>query len=321
MPFVVSPPALDLAAAIWGKEGRHTWDDAITLGDTGEWPNATIDVLTGLADLADAEDIRGVATGRGGEVAYRSVRRGKTVSYEGRLRATSRNELRAMQAAARAAFADEATEKQMVVTPPDFALPDGDTFLYTARALAFTSPDAEVSPFRRSRGHERPYALTVRMSDPRHYTATLNQETDPTAPLLVTCDAGGNAPSDPQITLRLRKASTAANTLTSMPGFLLSRTAVGDETAAPFLYVPLSLGYTDEYVVVDFAARRVFIRTTAGVEAELPYDESSTWWDADVPGLAAGESQQVGVSYVAGTPAAGQPYLSDLTVEWRDAWW
>lgn len=323
MPFVVSPPTEDLAPGPWGIEGKHNWDATIVLGDKSGWPGqpyAKVDRITGLASLGDAEDIRDLNAGGIGEIARRSSRRGKTVTYEGKLRARSRDQLRAMETAMRAAFADQQVEKEMVIAPPDFAMPDGESYLFRARSLSLDIPDVETSPFGPALGHERPFALSLRASDPRIYSAT-EQQADGD-PLLVELTSGGTAPVDPVVTLRIRKAAVASDSAVVVPGFFISRTAGPLETDPPFLLVADTFFYADGYITFDFATRRAFMRRVSGTATvELPVSALSTWWDDGVDGLLGAAVQEVGLVYNAGTPAGGATYLDDLTVTWREAWW
>lgn len=160
---------------IWGTEGIHTWN-GVALNDLDGWPGAAVyklDRITGLSSLGDAEDSRDVNTGRVGETARRSFRRGKTITYEGRIWARGRVAMRNAEAVLRAAFADQTREYTMTVDPPAFAT--GETSKqFNARALVVDIPDEETSPHSSRLGHERPFAISVRLSDPRYYDEDLS---------------------------------------------------------------------------------------------------------------------------------------------------
>lgn len=194
---------------IWGLEGRHQWDGGVILNrrvdDAGDLllPRYKLARIGGLSSLGDSEDVRELPVGREGEVPRRSLRRGKTVTYEGVTQARSLDDLRQAEADLRSAFYDQRAEKLMVVTPhPDYA--SGSRF-YRARALAAEINDEQGAPVNVSLGYERSFIVSVRLSDPRYYDGV--EQTESVLVLIsddsetVVCTNGGNVATDPVLTL------------------------------------------------------------------------------------------------------------------------
>lgn len=181
---------------IWGVEGRHLWipptlaatltlpgdlpvdpETATVLGinyrtdDSGVrvWPRYHVHKISGLLSTGDSGDRRDNRVGAEGEIPRRSIRRGKTITYEGVTVATSRVELRAAEAALVAAFTDQSAEGFMVVTPHPLMEGSGGSGgggsarYYPARALTVDIDDEiKFSPRRPSRGHESLFVIALR---------------------------------------------------------------------------------------------------------------------------------------------------------------
>lgn len=103
-------------------EGTHSWNGgAVVLNDLDVWPRFELSRITGLGSGGDIDDRRVERQGRKGETPKPALRRGKTVAYEGEIRARTLLELRRAEAALSAAF-DPLTyggllEGQMVSAP------------------------------------------------------------------------------------------------------------------------------------------------------------------------------------------------------------
>lgn len=161
---------------ILGREGIHKWVSADgvevelnRLKDTVGVPVRPYVRLreAGLASLGDATDNRDARVGADGEIPRTSHRRGKTVPYEGVIRAGSARELRAYQAELRAAFANRSDEGQMEVFPhelnPEFDTGEGRS-LFHARVLGL-----EMLDVRDTQRFESTFVLALRMSDARYF--------------------------------------------------------------------------------------------------------------------------------------------------------
>jgi hypothetical protein len=227
--ILTPPPVVPEFIGIWGLEGRHEWNGQVTLNrrqdDAGErvYPCYKLDRISGLHSLGDSEDVRELAVGRRGEVPRRSFRRGKTVTYEGMIQALSLAELRQATTLLAAAFDDQMAEKQMVVTPhPDYAT--GSRFFY-ARALGLEIPDEQaLSAQRMTRGYERPFALSVRMSDARFYDGEGKSETLTAAnaddgPTVEVTNAG-TVETEPVLTLTSTRAIVGSKAPVNLAGWL-----------------------------------------------------------------------------------------------------
>jgi hypothetical protein len=134
------------------------------------WPRWEIKQLTGLSSKGEPEDNRDRPPGAPREIPRRSVRRGKTVVFEGILKCRDLFELREAEALFDAAFQDIEREARM------------DSFwhplLLAARpAFAAVPPKFwEAKPLTadiidRQEGQEfwRPFVLGLRMSDARYF--------------------------------------------------------------------------------------------------------------------------------------------------------
>jgi hypothetical protein len=164
---------------IGGIEALHFWTPpgaltpAITLGavkapTTGVliWPRYKLTRVSGLHSLGDPQDNRDLLVGRIGEISRLSKRRGKTVVYEGTITARNLLELRTAEQDLRAAFFDLDFEGRMDVAWHE----DNAEFaaiapkFYEARPLA-----CEVIDEQGSAHFNRPFVLSLRMSDPRYF--------------------------------------------------------------------------------------------------------------------------------------------------------
>lgn len=133
------------------------------------WPRFKVTRVSGLMNLGDAEDKADLPVRRIGELSRLSFRRGKTVTYEGRVEARSLRQLREAEATFREAFADESREGRMDVTPHPlnedfFGVP---AKFYTARALGCDIIDQQGS-----NSYRRPFVAALRLHDPLYYDVT-----------------------------------------------------------------------------------------------------------------------------------------------------
>lgn len=234
--IVLDVPPVGPGVAIWGLEARHTWNGAVMLNDLTSFPRYKLDRISGLTALGDSEDVRELAVGRLGEVPRRSFRRGKTITYEGRIQAQTLEEMREAEAALRAAFADQLTERRMIVTPhPSYRT--GSRY-FRARSLALEIADEQGSPFNITRGFQRAFVLSIRSSDPRYYDSEedVNSLVVPNTDdaVTMTCDNTGRTATDPIFTLTggsgvtarpVRLATTAPLPAHTRSGNVLTLTA------------------------------------------------------------------------------------------------
>lgn len=164
------------------SEAIHAWtppgaaEPAIELGrvkdDAGAliFPCFTIKRLTGFGSVGDPEDNRDRPPGQQREQPRKSLRRGKTITYEGTLKARSLLELREAEALFTAAFDDLSAEgrmdafwhpKLLAARPAFAAIPPK---FYEAKALT-----ADIIDTQESQGWWRSYVVGLRMSDRRYF--------------------------------------------------------------------------------------------------------------------------------------------------------
>lgn len=162
---------------------------AVTLGlltddaNVQVWPRHTIKTISGLHSIGEPENRADLPVRRMGEIGRLSYRRGKTVSYEGWIKAKTLRSLREAEAAFRAAFADEGAEGRMYVTPhplnPDWSgVPQK---FYVARSLG-----AEVVDSQDTENYKRRYLVALRLHDPRYFDEETEIHTATTAESLTS---------------------------------------------------------------------------------------------------------------------------------------
>lgn len=277
---------------IHATEATHQWNDGVVINDLTVSPQAKLDGVDNLHGLPEAEDLRDSATGRDGEIPRRSVRRGKTIAYNGRVRAKTLAEMRQKMAAVSSAFLD-LTEGSMLVSPnPLYGL--GVTRRFRARSLSFTPGDEVFDP-NDNWPFQHPFVVALRMSDARFYdpnqviantgaiAASVGLAPPFTPPFTLPAPgqgAGaaivtnpGNAPSDPVIDIY----GPATNPL-------IENTTIG----RILKFAGISLDATT-FIRVDFASRRILLQGSSDFRAKLDRG-ASDWWDAGVPGLPPGDS-------------------------------
>ena len=178
---------------IWGVEGRHIYmppsyagtpaaiaaltpaqvisNGGVTLNrrvdDAGltVMPVYWVEKIGGLAGIGDSDDVRDNVVGAPGERARRAYRRGKTITYEGTIRALTRSALRQAEYELRRAASDQSHEGMIVVTPHPLYDGSGAYRYFPARILTCEIVDEiKTSPGRRSHGHESGFVVAARNS-------------------------------------------------------------------------------------------------------------------------------------------------------------
>jgi len=162
-----------------GIDGEHRWyppgsgDVAVILnqkfdtdGTTRIWPWFKVTRVTGLWSLGDPQDVRDNRVGADGEIPRLSRRRGKTVVYEGVIKARSRLELIECRDELAAAFEDMTGEGTMVGSwhGENEDLGGEDARYFRGRALTCDVVDEQTS-----QKHERPFVVSIRLSDPNFF--------------------------------------------------------------------------------------------------------------------------------------------------------
>jgi len=166
------------SSPIAGIEGIHAWTPpgagaaAVELGrvkDVGGalvWPRYELRGISGLGSLGDPEDNRDQPPGQSREIVRLSERRGKTVVYEGPIKARNLRELRQAEADLRAAFAEEELEGRMDVSwhPLDTQWVGVSEKFYLARALT-----CDIADKQEDRRWVRWFVVGVRLGDARYF--------------------------------------------------------------------------------------------------------------------------------------------------------
>lgn len=163
---------------IAGIEGIHAWTPpgaegaAIELGrikddeGTPVWPRFELVRVTGPGSLGEPEDNRDRPPGAAREIIRHSERRGKSIAYEGTLKARDVFELRQAEEEFRAAFDDLEGEGRMDVSwhPLLAAFAEVPPKFFEARALT-----ADIVDTQDTRNFERPFVVGLRASDRRYF--------------------------------------------------------------------------------------------------------------------------------------------------------
>lgn len=163
---------------ILGREARHLWTPSgassvqarlnYRKDDGGNRVSPVVKIKTvgGLAALGESSGSNDPRVGHDGEIPRPGRRRGKTLTYQGTVRADSLRGLRLFQSQLREAFADRSNEGRMVHDPhplnPEFS-PD-DSRYFDARVLSLDMDDIVSSQF-----YEATFVLGLRMSDARYF--------------------------------------------------------------------------------------------------------------------------------------------------------
>lgn len=315
-----------------GIEARHTWQpadgDPFSLGGVdfvarNLWPNYRMQKIEGRHDKADLEDKRDPATARLGEIARRTLKRGKTEAWTGTVRARSLPELRAGVSALAAAFTGDDEGEMTIHAPASYpGLPD---FTYRARCTAFSAPDEQTRgpDAQETGGWERDFVLTLRLSDPRYFSAIERQAT---APAPSFSPSGWQLPvalpapiSGDQVTLTnllvVNGGTAPAEPILELRGPVVDPWFVNLDVGAAIYFErgSLSVGGS-QTLTLDFQARTITLDGQPVSRDRIDWSISN-WWDAGMPGLATGEQAiRYGGSTQIGAPAS-------LTVRWHDAVW
>ncbi len=290
-----------------GLEATHTWNGQVALNSNqGGMPRFRLDRIGGLHSLPDIEDNREPAQGRIGERAWPSLFRGRTVTYEGRIFAATLNDLRVAESDLKAAFGTTAEGQMVINYAPGYAPGAGFAFFYHARCVQLEIPDEQaVAPYALPTPFQRPFVVALRMSDPRFYRSQLQTYNTgslgtggiggiipPITPPIVLVAAGlggsavvtngGNAPTDPVITL--------------VPGGTTQGPNLTNQTIDKKLQfkdaLTIEAGINGD-IVIDFKQRTIQEIRGTGPPIDLRYQldiPNSTWWDEGVPGLVPGQN-------------------------------
>lgn len=284
---------------ILGAEGVQAWTGAdgsiLALNRRDLWPHYEVRRIPGLHRGGDFEAQSDNATQRTGEVPREGERAGKSMTYEGLVKARSLPDLLSAVESFQAAFADTA-EGTMVHSPhPDYPGADLPTRTLHCRVLEASVDDEQaVDPHRSSFGYERPFSLSVRLSDPRYYHDA--ETNDHSATVIVV---GGTSfpftpgdqlepPSTQGVELVTTNDGSAPVDAVLMLQGPMRNPIVSNETTGHFLrFIDLNLPDDQHFLEIDFHARTVK-RPGVNVNVHHKIDPASTWWDRGVSCLVPG---------------------------------
>lgn len=251
------PDQYDITHGAGGLWEVHEWNSDFMLCTTAGRDRIQVDRITGLHSLPDRDDTGTPKMGRIGENFFPTSPLGKTVTYEGSIRASSLKLLRVARTEMLAAFSDTYSYGTMDIIPQLQTYDTSPLARYYAKVLALDVGPEEIT----EQDWTRPFVLSLRLIDPRIYFIGLQVNVSG-SPAAVTNT--GNAPVDPVLHVTV-----------SSPGTV----SVSDGThTLQFLNVPA--GTLD----IDFGARTAAVGGTA-VELDVP---NSDWWDSNVPGISPG---------------------------------
>jgi hypothetical protein len=131
------------------------------------WPRIRLEQITGWRSLPEADDNRQPRTTTHGEFPYPGMMLGKTIVYEGQVRAKEWVTIKAPVHGMNQGFGERSLEGLMTITP--FSWIGGVVWTFHARVLSLDfDPKPEYVPA--PEPIRWGFALTLRMSDPYFYT-------------------------------------------------------------------------------------------------------------------------------------------------------
>jgi hypothetical protein len=254
-----------------GLEGTHTVNGFTFNDRAGGLPMAVLSKITGLHDMSDADDPRNELTEQIGELPYPTLRRGKTLVYNGDptkaggIIAADLMQVRALASSFRAA-ASSTLDMALAIAPhPDFG---GPTLTGFGRPSALTIDDEIVMDSNNPWGEGRAFIFSFRMRDPRFFDLADSVDASAADGTAATMDMPGNAPSEPTF------AIVAPGGVVTLENVTLSRTLT-------FL-ATLPSGA----LAVNFGSRTCSIGS-ADVAGHIDWDNTN-WWDEDAVSLQPG---------------------------------
>lgn len=288
--------AYSLADGVLGLEGVHQLareqSGPVFRGHhvySGSSPWYKIDRITGLYSLGDLDNFVQPSEGRFGEVAYPSLTRGKTITYEGRVCAPSLEKLREghnnlrfwlMGMEGVPVFPHERGPGKRDTDISIFAESAGEGWMSYCRIMAFESDEEQTrGPTRQPTMWQREFTLTVRQYDPRFYSfPALSDDAPDDADIVVTNI--GNADTQ-------RMAITVYGPLNDL---VLRNDTIDKELS--FEALDIDLG---ERLIVSWNQRGV-VRPNQAEPVNSPNISKlgnmvtidSNWWDAFAEGIAPG---------------------------------
>lgn len=285
-----------MSLPIPGLEGLHTWNSQLVLNDKDNFPRYKLRRINGLRSRPESDDNREAKPGRIGEIAYPSLLRGKTVTYEGDIEALTLDSMRRAESDLMLAFGTNEIKQMALTFHPLYPYGAGLAFFYEARCMQCEVPDEQTAgPFTAPSPFKRPFTIGLRLLDPRIYQST---QAGPFSSSAASSTSGITPPFTPPITISgetLGGSITVNNdgTVETDPYFELHGPVVNpiiiNETLGKQLaFRNLQLDDPTQFIEVSFKDRTIKYLGTQRPELHDPV--LSDWWDEGVPGLGPGTS-------------------------------
>lgn len=162
--FQWTPPGAEDVAVVLnqrtkGALGEEPADDEV-------WPWFKVDRISGLHDLATAEDNRDARVGGPGSIARPGQRREKSITFEGWVMARTLREQRQGRDMLAAAFAESKAEGRMDCTwhPDNEEFDEDPPVFFEARPVLATVPEVQDA-----KNYNRRFVIALVQGDPRHF--------------------------------------------------------------------------------------------------------------------------------------------------------
>lgn len=282
--IVVNPELGQLGA--YGIEARHTFGN-VTLNNLSAFPFYKLDAkegILGLTDMPDSDEAVDAGYSRTGEVPRTAFLRGKTVTYSGRIVATTPQSLAVARSQLITACASRAVQRVDVIPHSDYA--SGAQF-FEGRAISCLIPDRVPSPSAMPTPFQRPFVIAFRLYDPRIYDAApLVAESGAivASAATATFNNPGSAPTEPVIEIH---------------GPITNPTVENTTQSRKVVFQNITVVQGD-FLEVDFANRTV--KKNGIDDFRIKLNRLSTnWWDAGINGLEPGTNslKLTGTSFTA----------------------
>lgn len=303
---------------ILGIEARHAWtpagasEPAVVLNKIREggkvWPRYVLHRVTGLGSLGEPEDLRRARVGAIGEIAEPSLRRGRTVTYEGDVLARSLLELREAEQALRDAFAS-LEEGRMDVTPhpENGELSALVPVYFEARPLT-----CEIADVQESKDWRRPFVIALRQGDPRHFESDQDSHSAEITTTAVGEEFDGIIAVPDNARGPILALALPQNEKETLVKFALAPKPVGEER---FVVLRIPKSWEGGRLTLDWYQRTITDENGNDRTAYLDSEGGSLWLTR--PPASVGESRAALVVILAGEESAEEPYKATATLSWE----
>lgn len=256
-----------------GLEATHTVNGFTFNDRAGGVPMAVLSSITGLHDMSDADDPRDPLTEQIGELPYPTLRRGKTIVYNGDptkaggIIAADLMQVRALASSFRAA-ASSTLDMTLAIAPhPSFG---GPTLTCFGRPSALNINDEVVLDQHNPWGDGRAFIFSFRMRDPRFFDLADPVDVSAADGTPADLTMGGNAPSEPTFAIVAPGGVVTLENITLDKKLTFLSTLPSGALAVDFASRTCSIGSDDVAGYIDWG--------------------NTDWWDEDAVSLAPGSN-------------------------------